>query len=338
MSTFKHYGRVLAVAATLPVVMLANPAHSLEILLTNDDGYESSNLQVLRDALAAAGHTVYVSAPAGENSGKSSAMTTDSGSSLAYTEEVVGYEWSVGGTPVDSVAAGLTAFLPSVGIDVAATIDLVISGPNDGDNAGRVTNNSGTVGAAMHALRNAGVPSIALSVGKDYPNTLGGYQLLLDGDPSNDSTAYQLLAQASTNEAIGAQTAAHLMVQLIEHLSCVQSKLDADALLPAGIALNINVPPKAIADIKGVKKTIIGNSSIVSPAPELDGTDLKVNFDLNYTLIGAMTGSVPEEALDLKQEAEALAAGYITISPASGSYTNKGTPFKGRVYLKGFSL
>ena len=89
------------------------PANAgLNILLSNDDCYGSYGITAMQASLEAAGHTVYVSAPADNQSGKSGAINTDHGAAVAFTEEVAGKEWSIDGTPADSVSAALFGLLP----------------------------------------------------------------------------------------------------------------------------------------------------------------------------------------------------------------------------------
>jgi 5'-nucleotidase len=127
---------------------------SLNILLTNDDGYDSVGLKVMRAALRAAGHQVTVVAPATNMSSSSMSMT----SGVIKVERKGDGIWAVHGTPADAAVMGLTHILRD------APQDLVISGTNAGANLGTSTNNSGTVGAAIAATR-YGVPAIATSAG-----------------------------------------------------------------------------------------------------------------------------------------------------------------------------
>ena len=124
------------------------------ILLSNDDGYRSDGIRVLRDALAQQGHVV-VCAPANEQSAASHSLTVDRALRLVAREPGV---FSVDGTPADCVYVALHGeqrVLPR-------RPDLVISGLNDGVNLGADVFYSGTVAAAREgALR--GIPSLAVS-------------------------------------------------------------------------------------------------------------------------------------------------------------------------------
>lgn len=138
------------VAATL--AFFAGSASAYDILLTNDDGYGSYGNIALKRALEAAGHTIYVSTPIEDQSGKSSAVNTASGQPVSFVTHVPKREWAVGGTPVDAVNAAFFGLLPTV-LPNGKSVDLVISGINKGDNVAASTHYSGTVGAALFALR-----------------------------------------------------------------------------------------------------------------------------------------------------------------------------------------
>ncbi|WP_101759715.1 5'/3'-nucleotidase SurE [Oceanicoccus sp. KOV_DT_Chl] len=139
-------------ALVAAVTAVALPVSALNILLTNDDGYGSYGITAMQSALESAGHTVYVSAPAENQSGKSGGINTHYGESVGFIEYVGGKQWAVEGTPADAVSAGLFGLLPAV-LPEGEAIDLVVSGINDGENIARFANASGTVGAAMFALR-----------------------------------------------------------------------------------------------------------------------------------------------------------------------------------------
>ena len=117
----------------------------MNILLTNDDGFDSPLLHMLCRAAAARGHNVYVSAPATQQSAKSHSFTLTR-PLIAHPREMEGAAkaWAVEGTPVDSARLGFMSLAD-------APIDLVISGMNDGENVGLATYVSGTVGAAREA-------------------------------------------------------------------------------------------------------------------------------------------------------------------------------------------
>ncbi|MEO0687125.1 MAG: esterase-like activity of phytase family protein, partial [Cyanobacteria bacterium J06649_11] len=79
----------------------------LNILLVNDDGFEAEGIEVMYDALVAAGHNVTFVAPKEQQSGKGTLINVDS---LFEPTEVVEFEenkWYVDGSPVVTTLAGL---------------------------------------------------------------------------------------------------------------------------------------------------------------------------------------------------------------------------------------
>jgi len=150
-----------ATAVTAPAVVSAStePAATdgLRILMVNDDGWDGGGLLVLRQALLDAGHDVVVFAPADDQSGNSGRITLGEPVEITQQEPDV---FSVGGSPADSVEAGMSLAFPG------ELPDLVVAGPNPGANIANATIHSGTIGAAMTAV-NEGVPAIAVSTNGD---------------------------------------------------------------------------------------------------------------------------------------------------------------------------
>jgi 5'-nucleotidase len=122
------------------------------ILITNDDGIQAEGLRALVQAVDGLG-TISVVAPSHERSASAQSLTLRQ---PIFWEQVAEREWSVEGTPVDSVILALNKLLPN-------RPDLVISGVNRGGNLGENIFYSGTVGAAMEAAINH-IPAIAVSV------------------------------------------------------------------------------------------------------------------------------------------------------------------------------
>ena len=177
-------------AAALAIALAPGAARSLDILLTNDDGYQNPGINTLRAALCAAGHAVTMVAPATNQSGRGGSLNTgvlSSSSAMALTlqsSDACGDVYSLagptapgtyGGTPVDSMHAGLQVLL------AGDPPDLVVSGNNFGQNLGKPTSNgSGTIGAALQASYE-GIPAIATSVGlltsesPAFPSTIAAF-------------------------------------------------------------------------------------------------------------------------------------------------------------------
>lgn len=209
--------------------MLASPAFALNIVLSNDDGL-SSNVKALYEALKAKGHDVIVSVPCTGQSGMGGAIyflkpltpltsaclngaasIGDPGASKMTKAGFDGGDYFyVNGTPIMSMLYG---------VDVQAKTrwgknpDLVLSGPNEGQNVGAIVMSSGTIGNAQNAA-SRGIPAIALS--------------------ADSSTADN--TNLANPESI---KVAKLTTDL---LAALQAKSGTDPLLPAGVALNVNFP------------------------------------------------------------------------------------------------
>jgi len=125
----------------------------MKILLTNDDGYNSEGITLLYKELKKYGDVLLV-APHNHMSGASVSRVFWTKVKVHKHQEDI---YSIEGTPADAVALALHGlnFRP----------DVVISGMNNGLNIGADTVYSGTVGAAMEALK-ANIPAIAFSA--DY--------------------------------------------------------------------------------------------------------------------------------------------------------------------------
>ncbi|WP_336024192.1 5'/3'-nucleotidase SurE [Halobellus salinisoli] len=118
------------------------------ILLTNDDGIDAPGIATLRTELTALGDVTVV-APDANQSGV--------GRTRNHIAHVREHPWGyrLSGTPADCVAYGLR------GLDT--DFDVVVSGVNDGPNAGNyVVGRSGTVGAGIEAAF-LGTPALAVS-------------------------------------------------------------------------------------------------------------------------------------------------------------------------------
>ncbi len=189
----------------------------LDILLTNDDGYDTPGIAALHEALAAAGHRVKRVAPSRNFSGSSASLTLDAISARPVESgELTVY--AVDGSPATTVLLGAAVFFSD-----AQSLDLVVSGINQGANLGPAANFSGTVGATMAGLR-ALVPAVAGIAVSTNP---------LGDDP------------ASTENLELSRRIAGFVTRLVAHL---QSRNCAEGrVLPNDMALNVNYPPGAKA-------------------------------------------------------------------------------------------
>ncbi len=225
-----------ALAASICAASMASQA--LNILITNDDGL-SSNVKALYDTLTTAGHDVIVSVPCTNQSGRSGAVVMYNFDFVSANNDT--QVTALGGCRSGAAVIGDPAFGPMTktgfdnghfyyvhgtpvmsamyGLDVAAqnawgqAPDLVLSGPNEGPNVGKLGTNSGTVGNAQTAA-GRGIPAIALSAGS---TTKDEVNLAHPASP--------LIAQ--------------LTLQLVNELI---AKAGSGPLLPEGLALTVNFP------------------------------------------------------------------------------------------------
>ncbi len=133
----------------------------MKILIVNDDSIDAPGIQVLARAAAELGE-VWIAAPDQQCSALSQKLTLRE---LISLEEVTDFPakvvsaWRIGGTPVDCVKIALEYLLEE-------KPDVVLSGINNGYNAGQDIAYSGTLGAAFEAER-LGIPAIAFSSAAD---------------------------------------------------------------------------------------------------------------------------------------------------------------------------
>ena len=124
----------------------------MKILVSNDDGYLATGINVLADTLAEIADVIVV-APDRNRSAASNSLTLHDPLRISKVAE---NRYRVNGTPSDCVHLALTGFLEK-------EPDLVVSGINHGANLGDDVIYSGTVAAATEG-RFLGFPTIAVSL------------------------------------------------------------------------------------------------------------------------------------------------------------------------------
>ena len=209
---------VLAISASTK----AAAERPMRILLVNDDGCEAYGIVALGEKLTKKGFDVWISAPANNQSGIGSAITMQK-KPFEYRQRGE-KSYCFPGTPADALDFGL------LGVMKETPPDLVISGINNGPNTGVAQVNSGTVGAAVRAIR-YGYPAIAASIGWNTDELAK-----FSGSPSTekywpDSVDY--------------------VVNMVTVLA--KNWHPRQELLPKGTGLIINYPAYPKSEIKGVK-------------------------------------------------------------------------------------
>lgn len=143
----------------------------MNILVVNDDGINAPGIKKLASAAKNLGK-VWIVAPDKQCSAMSHRITILSELVVKKVdfplEEVTAY--SVSGTPADCIKVAMQHILPVVP-------DLVLSGINNGYNAGVDLLYSGTIGAAMEALTKK-IPAIAVSCEKESDYEVVDHYLL----------------------------------------------------------------------------------------------------------------------------------------------------------------
>jgi 5'-nucleotidase len=190
----------------------------LEVLVANDDGVGAEGIAVLVDALRELPNTkVTVVAPANQQS-STGGKTTEGAVTAANVTTATGYPAvAVDGFPADSVNYGLDNV-------VKKTPNVVLSGINEGQNLGGITELSGTIGAARAAAAR-GIPALAVSANANTPDY---------------------------------ETAAELAVDWVnERRAALAKKPKSPVLLEA-----LNVPTCAEGALRGIAKTTVSTSTI----------------------------------------------------------------------------
>jgi len=204
----------------------------MNILLSNDDGFNAPGMQALYDTLRSlADVNVTVIAPEHNNSAKSNSLTLNA--PLYVHEASNGFRY-VNGTPADCVHIALTGYL-------GFRPDLVVSGINNGANMGDDTIYSGTVGAAMEGYL-FGIPAVAFS------QVEKGWAHLSDSAQKAGDLVALLMKDLPTQ---GVQQAATMSPK---------GDTDASGVAPAEWPwlLNVNIPNLAYADLGAFELTRLG--------------------------------------------------------------------------------
>ncbi|KAI0632825.1 sure-like protein [Trametes polyzona] len=214
-----------ALALSLP--LLCTYVAATNIVITDDDGWATAQIRQQFDTLSNAGHNVVLSAPALNQSGKSSLSTTPKPltepcefNTCPSGSPAMGFNSSnprlnyVNGYPVDAARYGIQTLAPKY-FD-GAKPDFVVSGPNVGTNLGLVVLLSGTVGAACEAAR-SGIPAAAFS------------------GVSGAQVSYTTLTSTpNATSSIAARIYSDLTATFVRTLASAAKARGGDALLPPG--------------------------------------------------------------------------------------------------------
>lgn len=186
------------------------------ILVTNDDGINSPGIWKIAEAISVFANVIIV-APDRDQSGQGSSITLLNPLNVekqASQVDGITEVYTVDGTPADCVIVATEELFPN-------SIDMVVSGINQGANVGLDIFTSGTFGGALHGYFRE-IDSVALSV--------------LYGDD------------------IFYQPAVHIGAQIISNIINMRSS----ATNNDPILLNVNFPNCNSKNINGLESTTIG--------------------------------------------------------------------------------
>lgn len=205
------------------------------LLLTNDDGIDSTGLHVLARAMREHGDVV-IAAPDSEWSGAGAALGAlhlMKPEAKQVLVDGIDEAWAINGPP------GLCVMFTRLGL--FGPVDLVVSGINPGANVGRAVYHSGTVGAALTA-RNGGLSAVAVS------QAVAGFGV--EGQGWDEMIADQHWEAAAT---VGSRVVAAVL----------RTQPDEP------VVVNVNVPNLPIEDLRRWRHAQIG---LLPPRAVVDAT------------------------------------------------------------------
>jgi 5'-nucleotidase len=260
----------------------------LDILLTNDDGFEAAGIRALHAALKDAGHRVILVAPAANASGTSASFTW--GKVHVVRDPSDPSVFGVGASPATAVVLGATALYPA-----GRRPDLVISGINDGTNTGSLLALSGTIGAALAGTTLLGPPVPGFAVNAERPAASGQAQAL-PGDHLQ-------------------QVARHLvrMVGTTRGWFCNRGQVTR-----ATTVLNVNYPARPLSETGGTRVASQGGTTDLKLAFEPSGDETYESHRGNQP--------VAPDAPD--SDNTLLARGYVTVTPIRAELGGRDGPLR----------
>jgi 5'/3'-nucleotidase SurE len=260
----------------------------LEILLTNDDGFEAAGIRALHAALKDAGHRVVLVAPAANASGTSASFTW--GKIHVVRDPSDPSVFGVGGSPATAVVLGATALYPA-----GRRPDLVISGINDGTNTGSLLALSGTIGAALAGTMLLDPPVPGFAVNAERPTA-------------------SAQAQAPPGDHLQ-RVARHLvrMVGTTRGWFC-----DRGQVTRATTVLNVNYPARPLSATGGTRVAGQGRTTDLKLAFGPTG-------DETYESRRGIEPVAPDAA---DSDNALLARGYVTVTPIRAELGGREGPLR----------
>ena len=253
----------------------------LSILITNDDGISSNRILLLAKVALLFSDHVTVVCPLKDMSGSGLSLTMRESVSYFHHAETPCDMWVVNGTPGDCVMLSMRS---KTIMDKLP--DIVVSGVNKGDNAGRTVLYSGTSGAAMLGAING---ARAISLSQRIDTDLSASEHMTDEQLS--SLLYKLL-------------------NIILSTYVEQSKKKSFISKYNDFILNVNIPATYYKDI------LLTRHCKSMHYPKWDKYE-EINGIIN-TLPYFNSSSMAEynaQQVSMNQDAYLLSKGYVTIAP-----------------------
>ncbi|KAK6496026.1 hypothetical protein TWF481_002054 [Arthrobotrys musiformis] len=226
--------KVFSAATLLSFASSCGLTSSLNIIINNDDGWATANIREFYKALRADGHDAYIVAPVEQQSGQGGRTVFSAEATLSRpgqfdtvpasapsfgSDPMDSHIWYYNGTPAAVTFFALDYLVKRKGIFNGSEPDLIVTGPNEGSNAGPfVFTLSGTVGAAYAAV-SRGIPAIAFS--------------------ATDILNRKYTAVNSTNDP--STILGKLATKVVNQLEAMGNGPNS-RLLPYGYGLNVNFP------------------------------------------------------------------------------------------------
>jgi 5'/3'-nucleotidase SurE len=288
--------KFISLVAMAGTALAATSAFAIDIALSNDDGWNATGIQVMREALVAAGHHVTLAAPLSDQSGAAWALDLEP---LQVKKQADGqYSVALARDATLSAKPGTSA-LVAIGIvqESGHSPDLLISGINSSPNLGMQTMLSGTVGAAAHSVAsvmNGPVPAIA--IGTEEPSC----------DAACKRAHYQVVAD--------------FVVRLVAHLEKKPGFLASQpTLLPSNVALIISYP---VSDTVAGVKVAQHSNAVVLAGQRFTGAYMCGSGGCSGIAVNATKSARIYPAADPTPEVKNADVGYfldgyVTIVPIS---------------------
>jgi 5'-nucleotidase len=267
---------------------VADPRSPLQVLVTNDDGVAAAGLDALVTAITVLpGVAVSVFAPATNQSGTGDRVSTGPVSVTSATTASGFPAVAVAGFPADAALFGILQGLP-------APPDLVVSGINFGQNIAEIATISGTVGAALAAVR-LGIPAIAASQGLAAPISYATQAQYVAGlvDRFRTSRAFRrlMLPQKSAHTAL---------------------------------LLNVNFPTCLTGTLRGVRVVKLGRLSRPVGYHLVQDMGTSATWQLDSVASGIGSTNCASTAPLPTTDAEALSTGFASVTPLASDLTWSG--------------